>query len=108
MTERMPIKTLLDRFFEIATQVCDEVLAFQPEVVIVLMHSGWIPLFAGRELWQQTQPGSFPPVVRVNLGREKLKRFDELENRFGVTNCFVGELEPEEVITFFLAWLYNQ
>lgn len=108
MTERIPIKTLLDRFFDIATQVCDEVLAFQPDVVISLMHSGWIPLFAGRELWQRTQPMPFPQIVRVNLGREKLKRFDELENRFGVTNCFVGELESEEVIAFFLAWLCDQ
>jgi len=108
MTLNMPIKTVLDRFFGIATQVCNETLAFQPDVVIALMHSGWIPVFAGMELWRRTQRFTFPPIVRVNLGREKIKRFNELENRSGVTNCFVGELESEDVVAFFLAWLYDQ
>src|SRR5258707_8575999 len=108
MTLNMPIKTVLDRFFGIATQVCNETLAFQPDVVIALMHSGWIPVFAGMELWRRTQRFTFPPIVRVNLGRDKIKRFNELENRSGVTNCFVGELESEDVVAFFLAWLYDQ
>jgi len=102
------LKIILDRFFGIATQVCNETLAFQPDVVIVLMHSGRMPLYAGMELWQRTQQTPFPPIVGVNLGREKLKRFNELENRPGVTNCFIGALESDDVIAFFLAWLYDQ
>lgn len=108
MTPSMPIQTLLDRFFDIATQICDEILAFKPDVVIVLMHSGWMPLYAGMELWNRTQKAPFPPIVRANLGREKLKRFNELEGSSTVTDSFAGEMESSDVIAFFLAWLYDQ
>jgi hypothetical protein len=108
MTQTMPFQTLLGRFFEIATQICDEILAFKPDVIIVLMHSGWLPFYAVMELWNRTQKAPLPPIVRVNLGREKLKRFNELEGSSNVTSSFVGELESSDVIAFFLAWLYDQ
>ena len=46
--------------------------------------------------------------MRVNLGREKLKRFNELEGSLNVTDSYVGEMESSGVIAFFLAWLYDQ
>ncbi len=101
-------QTTLNRFFLAAADICNEILDFQPDVVIGLMHAGWLPLYAGRELWQRTQKAPFPPIVRANLGREKLKRFDDLENRPGVSTRFVGQYDSDESLAFFLAWLYDQ
>jgi len=102
------LQLTLDHFWKIAARTCDEVLGFQPDLVIALMHSGWAPLFVTIELWKKTQTQPFPRVVRTNLGREKFARYDQLESRRGVTNTFIGEMEEPLEIGRFLAWLADQ
>ncbi len=99
---------LLNQFCVFAGGLCDEIHRFQPDLVIGLMHSGWMPLFAGMELWKRVENGAFPPVVCVNIGTEKLGRFNKTENPYGVTQYFVGEHEGDESIAFFLNWLSEQ
>lgn len=102
------LQPTLDHFWNIATRTCDEVQGFQPNLVITLMHSGWAPLFVAVELWKRTQSQPFPPIVRTNIGREKLARYNQLESRRGQTKTFIGELEGSVEIGHFLAWLVDQ
>lgn len=93
----------LSHFFRAAAAICDEVLEFRPDLVMGLMHSASLPLYAGMELWKQTQDVPFPPTVKVNLGREKLSRHDEMEDRPGFAGTFIGDYEGLEGKAFFLA-----
>jgi hypothetical protein len=102
------LQVILNRFFPAAAEICNEILDFQPDLVMCLMHSGWLPLYAGIELWKHTQRAPFPPTIRVNLGREKFHRYDALETRPKVTSSFIGQFEEDHGEAFFLAWLDEQ
>ncbi len=93
-----------DKLWRAACRVCDNIHAFQPELLLALMHSGWGPVFAAQIIWQQTQSLPFPPVARTNLGREKIDVF-EADTLGEITGSFVGEYSPEEDIEQFLAWI---
>ncbi len=96
----------LNQFGQFAAELCNEVRTFQPDLVLVLMHSGWLPFFAGRELWSRVELAPFPPVVCTNLGREKIRIFDKtVKNPHGITSWFIGSKESDPSIAFFLAWL---
>jgi hypothetical protein len=101
-------QTILNRFFPAAADICNEILDFQPDLIICLMHSGRLPLYAGMQLWERTQSTPFPAVARLNLGREKLDRYDVLENRPRLTSVFDGSMEEDHSQAFFLAWLADQ
>lgn len=98
----------LEKFLPGAMQVCNEIVDFQPDLVISLMHTGWLPTYASMELWKKTQALDFPPLVCANVGLEKMERFNALENRPRVNGSFVGHFEEDDGQAFFLAWLYDQ
>lgn len=96
-----------DKMWRSACRVCDNILAYQPDLLLVLMHSGWGPVFAAQIIWQQTQSRPFPPVARTNLGREKIDVFESAI--FGeISATFVGEYSPDEDIDQFLDWVASR
>ena len=100
------LNSTFDTLWQFATEFCAEVRDFQPDLILVLMHSGWLPFFAGRELWNRVETAPLPPVVCTNLGREKIGIFDNaVKNPHGLTGWFIGGHESAASIAFFLAWL---
>ena len=93
-----------DQMWSSACRVCDSIRAFQPDLLLVLMHSGWGPVFAAQVLWTQTQSLPFPPMVRTNIGREKIGIFDETFNLL-TTDYFVGEYSTDIDVGKLLAWV---
>ena len=90
-----------------ACRVCDNILDYQPDLVLVLMHSGWGPVFAAQALWQLTQSRPFPPVARSNIGREKIGIFENAHH-LDTTSFFVGEYSSTIDIGKLLAWLTSR
>jgi hypothetical protein len=71
---------VLDSFFEVAAAACTDILANPPDLVIALMHAGRFSLLATQTLWHATQTAPFPPVLLVNIGTEKMRRYEEMCN----------------------------
>lgn len=101
-------QSTLDDLWKAATRICEEIISFQPDVVVGLMHSGRIPLFAAIQVWRRTQPAPFPPTIYTNLGREKFARYNESDERPGIATHFIGTIELEAHTAYFLAWLVKQ
>ena len=97
----------LDLLWDVAVKVVGRILSFQPDVVVALLHSGWAPAKAARMLWQATQVEPFPPLVKTNLGREKISFYPGGSKKFGPGN-FLGDYSDPFQIGHFLAWLVQQ
>jgi hypothetical protein len=97
----------LDVLWEVAVKVVVRILSFQPDVVLALLHSGRAPVEAARMLWQATQVEPFPPVVKTNLGREKISLYPGGSKKVGAGN-FLGDYSDPFRIGHFLAWLVQQ
>jgi hypothetical protein len=63
--------TILEALYLNGTDICAEIEKFQPDLVIWLAHSGWMPVVVAQELWAQTRKTAFPPSMRTNIGLEK-------------------------------------
>ena len=59
--------TILEALYQNGTNICVEIEKFQPDMVIGLAHSGWMPVVVAQTLWAQTRKGSFPPAMRTNV-----------------------------------------
>lgn len=101
-------ESTLDGLWKFAVELCDEIRHYPPDVIVALMHSGWIPVFAGKTLWELTCDVPFPPIVRTNFGKEKARIFGETPNPYQVWTQFLGWHEPEESIAYHLTWVANQ
>jgi hypothetical protein len=90
-----------------ACKVCDHILAIEPDLVLVLMHSGWGSVFAAQVLWRCTQSTPFPPIVKTNIGREKV---DEFDNRYNMhtSRYFLGKYADAIEIGLYLAWIQDK
>ena len=102
------LQSTLNHLWDAATRICDEILRFHPEVVVGLMHSARIPLFAAVQLWTRTQTFPFPPTILTNLGREKFDRYNLLKDRPGNATTFIGMFDDDPYVAHFLAWLKKQ
>ena len=67
---RVALSTL-EALYRLGVEVCDEIEKFQPDVVIGLAHSGWMPVVVAQALWAETRATPFPPSTRTNIGQEK-------------------------------------
>ena len=83
MTETPPLSRIVDGFAAGAQAACALLDTFRPDLVLVMMHSGVVPLRVTQALWQATRNAPFPPVVATNLGREKVDYFLELPRHQG-------------------------
>jgi len=61
----------LETQYRPGNNVCIEIEKFQPDVVLGLAHSGWMPVVVAQTLWAETRAVSFPPATRTNIGLEK-------------------------------------
>lgn len=102
------LESTLDGLWKFAVELCDEIRHYPPDAIVALMHSGWIPVFCGKVLWEMTSNIPFPPIVRTNFGAEKARIFDETKNPYQVWTQFLGWHEPEESIAYHLTWVANQ
>ena len=66
---------LLTAVSQFAHAVAAEVARFQPDLVVGLAHSGWLPVLAAQAVWEVQQARPFPPTLRINFGREKLATY---------------------------------
>jgi len=96
-----------DMMWNSACRVCDHILDFQPDLVLVLMHSGWGPVFSAQVIWQKTQSRPFPPVARANIGREKLISFENASSMI-TTSYFVGEYSTDVEVGKLLTWIASR
>ena len=61
----------LEALYRLGKNSCAEIEKFQPDIVIGLAHSGWLPVVVAQTLWAQTRSAPFPPSMRTNIGQEK-------------------------------------
>ncbi len=54
-----------------AQGICRDIDEFQADAVVPLLHGGRLPVRAAQVLWQSERHTPFPPIVPINLGREK-------------------------------------
>jgi hypothetical protein len=96
---------LLGKF---AGRLCDEIHNNPPDVIVVFMHSGWLPAFAGKILWEYISDTPFPPIVRTNFGTEKIIFFEQTKCPYQVTKKFIGQFDEFEAMACYMAWVENQ
>jgi len=71
MTYPQILLPTLEALYRLGNNVCAEIEKFQPDVVLGLAHSGWMPVVVAQTLWTETRVESFPPSTRTNIGLEK-------------------------------------
>ena len=100
--------TILEALYQHGTDTCLEIEKFQPDVVIGLAHSGWMPVLIAQTLWMQTRKVPFPPALRTNIGREKHEFYAA---KFGKSIpafcCWECSGSPDRV-GHYLAWVAEQ
>jgi len=92
---------------EAAQVICAQIESTQPDLVIALLHSAEAQLRAVMALWEETHTAPFPPVVRTNLGKEKLDRYMLLRDRLG-RGAFNELLFGSADAAHLLAWVADQ
>ncbi|MBP9041798.1 MAG: hypothetical protein KBF64_08505 [Anaerolineaceae bacterium] len=104
-------KFAVKNLYKIAILAYNEIIHFKPEIVIVLAHGGWGPLWALQALCQELQKAPFPPLLVTNIGNEKLDRYEK--QRYRIYRCY--ECYPYNALHtnavengFFLAWVSQQ
>lgn len=84
LTPDSKIHDALESLFDLGQAACAAIRDFQPDLVIGLAHSGWMPVVVARALWQTTESQPFPPCLRINLGLEKAGLFRDRRKAAGV------------------------
>jgi hypothetical protein len=83
MTEAPPLSKIVEGFAAGVQAACALLDSFQPDLVLVLLHSGMAPLRVTQALWEATRDIPFPPVVATNIGREKSEYYLDLPEHQG-------------------------
>ncbi len=107
LQSRRDLQQTMEALWLLAQAICDQVESFRPDLVIVLLHSGEGPLRAALALWDETRGVPFPPIVRTNLGREKVRRYHELRDSLGREPLIEWLHGPDEA-AHMLAWVAEQ
>jgi len=97
----------LESLFDLGQAACDAIRAVQPDLVIGLAHSGWIPVAVARALWQTTERQPFPPCLRINLGLEKAGLFRDQRRTAGVGDYSANYSDAFRVAPL-LVWVEDQ
>ena len=98
----------LEALYQLGLQVCAEIEKFQPEVVLGLAHSGWMPVVVAQAVWAETRPTPFPPATRTNIGLEKHEIYHARFGKSWPAFC-CGECSDEASRKgHYLAWLSEQ
>ena len=99
----------LEALYQLGRRVCSEVENFQPDLVIGLAHSGWMPVTVASTLWSEIHVASFPPTLRTNIGHEKYaiyqERFQPPMPAYCCSECCGNS--PDR-LGHYLAWIADQ
>lgn len=99
----------LEALYCLGSRACIEIEIFQPDIVIGLAHSGWMPVTVARALWAETRATAFPPSMRTNIGQEK---HDIYKERFKppMPGYCCGECcgNSTDRLGHYLAWIADQ
>jgi hypothetical protein len=106
-----PTAITLKKIYWLAQEIQSEIETFQPELLLVLAHGGFAPLWALQALWKETNETSTPPILITNIGREKLTRYEYHRQKIGMN--FMADFEPFDYFEpfergYFLVWLEQQ
>lgn len=106
----VPEPDIYKSFYDIAKTACGEIEVFNPEIIIVLAHGGWSVLWALEALWTETKVTCVPPVVVLNIGREKLERYYQQRPvaDWVQTHPYIADYAGAIENGYFLAWLSHQ
>ncbi|MAT45436.1 MAG: hypothetical protein CL609_24170 [Anaerolineaceae bacterium] len=96
--------------YELGKTGSKHIKKLQPDLILVLGHGGIGVLWAVEALWQLTHQRNLPPVLVVNLGTEKIRRYESAREGlpFIHTHPFVPDYSSTIECGFFLAWLKTQ
>lgn len=98
----------LEALYTLATWVCEEADLFQPDLLLGLAHSGWLPVVVARSLRKASGRSPLPPAVRTNIGREKHEIYKQrYGDQFPAFCCGQCSDEPFRV-GHYLAWVAQQ
>ena len=97
----------LESLFDLGQAACATIRDFQPDLVIGLAHSGWVPVPVARALWQSAESQPFPPCVRINLGLEKSGIFRDLRRAAGLGD-FTANYQGAFWVVPLLVWAEDQ
>lgn len=94
----------------IGQTACDQIQASRPDLVVLLLHGGWAVYHAARTIWEHTRAEPFPPVLPVNIGREKEARYKEHRGElpFSRLSTFAGRYTDSGEIGYYLVWISQQ
>jgi hypothetical protein len=105
MPEEPIFRDAMISLFNDAREMCVEMVAFKPDLIAATLESGWYLTLAAKTLWEKSSI-PFPPIIRINIGSEKVDLFEQLDTplrgiqkSIHVLNCRTHE---------FLAWLIDQ
>jgi len=90
----------------LAAGVCQEICAFQPDLLVSLAHSDLGPLHAAQTYWAQTRQHPFPPCLRINLGVEKLSLYEAWRTANGLGG-YEFDFSSDAVCHHGQAWFYQ-
>ncbi|MFO7536575.1 MAG: hypothetical protein R6X32_00785 [Chloroflexota bacterium] len=93
---------LIPRFHELAQFIVAEIQDFQPDLVLGLAHSGWLPVLAAQTVWSCQSDTPFPPTLRINFGREKLESYQAAGDGH---HSFLLDHSPDVSLGHILAWV---
>ncbi len=97
----------LESLLELGQAACAAIRDAQPDLVIGLAHSGWMPVVVARGLWQATEHQPFPPCLRINLGLEKSEIFRKLRKAAGLGD-FTANYQGAFWVVPLLVWAEDQ
>lgn len=99
----------LEALYLLGERICGEVEKTQPDLLIGLAHSGWMPVVVARALWAERHAAPFPPAMRSNIGGEKhiiyRQRFQNAPPAYCCGVCC--ESSPNR-LGHYLAWITAQ
>jgi len=101
-----PTHLITKTFYDLATAASEESDTFQPDLILVLAHGARPVLWALQTLWGVTSHHPLPPVVVLNIGREKLERYYDQRPQadWVYTHPYVADYAGEIENGYFLAW----
>lgn len=98
----------IESLYRLAANVCDEIEKFQPDIVIGLAHSGWMPVVVAQTIWTETKETPFPPSTRTNIGLEKKEIYDKRYGKSPPAFCCGECCDGPGRKSHYLAWVSEQ
>lgn len=106
-----PFDAMLEHLYQTGKAICQVIDDFQPDLVIPLAHGAWVVLWSVEAYWKSNKGAqAFPPLQVMNLGREKIARYEPLRKNLPCVHIssFIADYADDEEVGYFLSWLGQQ